>query len=144
MEFTKKSTYTIIFSFIFLISPIFANEYLIVVNKDAGINSLTKAELRQIYSGEKTAWENGTDITLVNFVAGSEMEIKFTKDVLGMSSDQAKKHYLKKVFAGVLSSAPEEGKDAKSVISLIKENEGAIGYVPTGSNSEGTVEINLK
>lgn len=144
MKFSINNIFAIILSLIIFTSSVFANDYIIVVNKNAGISTISQSTLRQVFSAEKTAWSNGTDISLVQFTAGSELEKKFTMDVLGMSSDQAKKLYLKKVFAGVLSSPPEEADNTKEIIRLVKENEGAIGYLPEGSKTEGIVEVPIK
>ena len=100
-----------------------------VVNKDVPVKSLTKAELRDIFTGKITNWKDvggkDEDIVLVNRAQGSGTRFTFEHDVLD----------------GESAKTSQEQDDNGAVQKIVSTTPGAISYLAfsytTGPNAKG-------
>jgi phosphate transport system substrate-binding protein len=100
---------------------VLAQGFTIVVNKSLGIDNLTSAQLKDIFSGKVTNWKDvgGVDkeILLVHRTAGSGTRATFENTILG--GDKS----LENDSLGITQDSNG------AVLSVMKENEGAISYL---------------
>ena len=93
----------------------------IVVSKSLGINNLSSAQIKDIFSGKVTNWKNvggpNKDILLIHRTAGSGTRATFEKTILG--GDKS----LENDSLGVTQDSNG------AVLSAMKQNDGAISYV---------------
>ena len=93
----------------------------IVVSKSLGINNLTSAQIKDIFSGKVTNWKDvggpNKDILLIHRTAGSGTRATFEKTILG--GDKS----LENDSLGVTQDSNG------AVLSAMKQNDGAISYV---------------
>ncbi|MBT7609111.1 MAG: hypothetical protein HN576_05110 [Bacteriovoracaceae bacterium] len=137
----NKILILIILSLQIFSNTIFSAEFKIIVNKNSIRSEISKTELRQIYSINKTSWENNRNIVLAHFVFDSKLARNFSIDVLGKNAVQIQKFYLKKVFNGVISNVPYEAEDLEGMTEFVKANIGAIGYVSEKTSLKDLNEV---
>ena len=104
-----------------------AESIAIIVNEHGPLIHISKAEVREIYLGE-IRFVEGTRIIPINGPEGPVKE-SFLYSVIGQSSKSYKLHWSKKVFQEGLSIPPLKTHSTE-IIEWVKEQRGAIGYVP--------------
>ena len=108
----------------------------IVVGKSSTAKATT-AELREIFSGARTTWQNGNKIQVVDQPETDAGKLFYQKFV-EKSFTQVRTQWMKLVLSGQ-ASAPVKCVDDASVKKAVAENPNAIGYVSSGS-LDGTVK----
>ena len=117
--------------------------YQLVVNKDNGISSISKDQLKKIYSKKLTKWDNDDKIKPVDLQKSSVVRGKFTKDVFNKSVSAMKAFWQRQIFSGKGVPPPEKKNDS-AVIAYVKNNPGAIGYISANADISGLKKIKLK
>jgi len=112
-----------------LTTNVFADEYVVLVNEKNPIKEFTAAEVSQILLANKTDWQDGKRIFLINYDYESIYAENIFKNYAGMSGLQAKKNYLTKVFNGVLQKQPLTYESLDEIIDRVSENPQAIAVV---------------
>ena len=113
----------------------FADGLLIISNKNIAEASLTKADVKNIYSGKKTKWGNDETI-IVTVLAGSDAHKAFLKEFVKKSPSQFKLTWKKMMFTGK-GNPPKKFKDMKSLVEFVEKTDGAIGYITPDMKSDG-------
>ncbi len=104
------------------------HEYIIiVVNRQGPLVDADMGMVRDIYLGEKK-FEGNVILKPINFKEG-DFKDDFLKAVLGMSSKQYKRHWIKKVFQEGLSIPVSKGSPL-DIIEFVSRNKGAVAYLP--------------
>jgi hypothetical protein len=100
----------------------------VVVSAGAGRTSLTREEIRNIYTGQTTFWANNTPVRAFNRPAGSPAGKKFFGSILGMSSGAFREHWNELQLSGG-GIAPATISSPASIVARVAGGSGAIGYV---------------
>jgi len=114
-----------------------AAEYVLIAHKAVAENHLTKVDVKAIFLGNKTRWENGSSIKSVTLEDGSAHKT-FLHDVIKKTPAQFTSYWNKMVFTGK-SLAPKSFIDAELLVKYVASQKGAIGYVPA-ENTDDTVK----
>jgi ABC-type phosphate transport system substrate-binding protein len=117
---------------LFLISILFlANaakgDYRLIVNKGAGITSLTKSELKSIFLGRKTLWDSGTVVLPCYSDFESDGTHQFFNNIVKKNADQYRRYWNKRLFSG-RGMPPMTFKSNDQVVAHVKQNKGAICF----------------
>lgn len=129
--------------------PVYAAVYAVVVNESTGISNMTTDQLRRIYSGKLTNWDQlgGPDlpIRIVGRDLGSGTRRAFEERVLGRSeppvnSDDCTRARLLELVVSNLRCEVESTTDALQRINNIP---GAIGYAEVEAAREARVWTNV-
>lgn len=81
-------------------------EVAVVVNPDNPVDSITSAELRRIFAGEKRSWSSNIQVfLLVRAPQSHEREVLLTR-VLKMTESEYKQYWVKKVYSGEVLREP--------------------------------------
>jgi ABC-type phosphate transport system substrate-binding protein len=112
----------------------------IVVNRSNPVDSLTSAELRRVFLGNRSYWANGRRITLVMREPGEPERVTILRDVCGMNEDQLKNHFLHGLYTGEILVSPKILSSATGVRKFIFNVPGAIGYLRMG-DVDPTVKV---
>ena len=135
------------FSFLFLICllavPALAEGYQVIANPNLNAQTISKDEVRQILLTNLTQW-SGTSISIVTLAPGVKGSDEISKEFMGMTSIQAKKHWLIKVFGGVIPSAPLTGETEEEVIATVLKIPGAIAVLPKSVNPGKAKVVEIK
>jgi len=113
----------------------------IVAAKSAKLdsNSVNKAEVKAIYTGNRLKWADGSKIHVVD-QAETEVGKKFYANVIGKSVNEARKQWTKLLLSGQ-ASAPLKCLSDKAVKKVVASNPKAIGYISTRALDETVKEI---
>ena len=78
----------------------------VIVNPDNPIDSITSAELRKVFSGEKRSWNSSLPVFLVVRAPQThEREILLSR-ILKMSESEYKQYWVRKVYSGEVPREP--------------------------------------
>jgi ABC-type phosphate transport system substrate-binding protein len=105
----------------------------VVVNAANPTNALPRAKVAQIFLRQTGEWENGTEILPVDQIERSPAHIAFVRTVLGQSVSTLRRYWQERIFSGNESPPPDRVTDA-DVLTYVRSNSGAIGYVAAGTD----------
>jgi len=105
-----------------------ANSVDVVVNQSVQLQSLSTKQLRRIYSMRQVRWADGSSIQVYVLPSQHKIHQRFSKDVLRIFPYQLDRMWNKLTFSG-LGVGPVEVPDEKTLLKLIAETPGSIGYV---------------
>jgi ABC-type phosphate transport system substrate-binding protein len=109
-----------------------AEPLVIVVNRSNPVDGITLAELRRVFLGNRSHWQNGLRITLVMREPGEPERDTLIREVCGMTEEQLKNHFLHGLFTGEILVSPKILSSPTGVKKFIFNVPGAIGYLRAG------------
>lgn len=116
-----------IFFFVFLASGAYAGQMAVIVNESGPLTGVTDNEIKEIYLGNMR-FAGGVPLSPMNYSEGAVKDA-FLNSIIGMKSREYRLYWTKKVFQeGVQVPPAIDGFQA--VITNVRKNVGAIGYVP--------------
>lgn len=116
--------------------------FTIVVNKANPADSLTKAELAEIFLKRVDNWPHGEKLQPVDQSEQSIVRLAFTKEVHNKSVGAIKSYWLTQVYSG--RGAPPIAKSSDdAVLAYVAANPGAIGYVAAGNTGPGVKALEV-
>ncbi len=104
----------------------------IIVNRDNTIDSLSMAELRTVFLGERSHWPNGRRITLVMMEPGQPERDALVREVCRMSESDLRRRYLQGLLTGEVLVSPKTLASPVGVRKFVFNVPGAIGYLRPG------------
>lgn len=139
---------TILNFFVFLIifalfgGVLQAQSYKVIVNESNSVSSLTKDQASKLFLKKVTKWDDDKKVLPVDLVESKAARRKFTKDVHGKTIAAIRAYWQKQIFSGRAVPPPEKANDSE-VLSFVKANSGAIGYVSTSASTSGVKIIEI-
>src|SRR5579862_2661345 len=119
------------------------DEIAVVVNKSNSIDSLTLADAKKIFVGDKGSWPNGKRITVIMLAQGQPERDIILHDVYKMSEGDYGKYFMQAAFTGKVDAPPKDVGSAGEVKQAVASNPGAIGYVKA-ADADDSVKVVLK
>lgn len=113
---------------------------LVVVNSANPVTSMPRERVAKIFLREIGEWENGTEILPVDQIDKSPARIAFARDVHNQSVASLKRYWQERIFSGSESPPPDRVTDA-DVLTYVRSNPGAIGYILEGSDPGTGVHV---
>ena len=105
-----------------------AAAYVVVVNEANAVADLSADEIARFFLKRSTRWPGGDAVTAVDQAEGSSGREAFSHDVLRKSVSAVKAYWQTLIFSGQAVPPVELASD-EAVISFVRANRGAIGYV---------------
>ena len=102
-----------------------AQEIMVIAHKGRAV-SLSKEEVKQIFLGQKTLWDDNTAIHFVVYTEENSYNA-FLKSFIKKSPTQFTNYWKKRVFTGK-GIMPKMFKDAQKVLEFVSNTEGAISF----------------
>ena len=134
----KTLIFVFVFVSVFYCAAAIAGEVIVIANKNVSESSLSTAEIKDIFLGEKTSW---ADNNRINFVVLKDDEVHKTfldkyvnKTPMGYNS-----YWKKLVFVGK-GKAPRSFSSPKELVDYVAQTDGAIGYI---SSEDKTAEVKI-
>lgn len=119
-----------------------AQEVQLIANLDIQADSLSASDVKDIFLGEKTLWDDGGKITF--FISNEKAAHNaFLKNYVGKSASQFNKIWRQRIFGG-RGKAPKSSDSDKEMIRLVSKTKGSIGYVSAGADIGGVKKLSLK
>lgn len=123
----KKYMFFIIFFSFSLLS--FAQEYMVVVNKENTETKTSVSNLKKIFLGKKTTWNSGKKIIICTLKKG-KIHTHFIKEIVKMSPTKYRMFWKKKLYTGT-GKLPKSFKTTTEMMNFISKTPNSIGYIPT-------------
>src|SRR5690606_14980324 len=115
------------------VTPAFAAPDLVVVVHPSVGEAISMADLGAIFTTRKQSWNGGKRIVPFNFPAKHEVRVAFDEAVLSMDPDAVARYWIDRKIRGG-NPPPKQIQNAELVVRLVEKLDGAIGYVPKGTN----------
>lgn len=114
--------------FLLLLSIVLhANEYVVIVNKDSHIETVSQLQLKMLFL-KKTKIINDMTLIPINLNFSNNARSSFEKNILHMSRKKLKSFWIKQHYFG--KRPPIIMRSSKSVLAFIKNIQEAIAYIP--------------
>ncbi len=137
----KHITYLLFIFLSLMTSYAYAGSIVVIVNKDNS-QSLTKAQLKDIYTDKVTTWNDGNRIIkLFELPARSTSREKFSQEILGMSAKESARFWANKKITNTARNLPSKKRES-SVVRSVSRNPDAIGYVSKEA-AEGNSDVRV-
>ena len=120
-----------------------AADFKIIVNTSNPASSMEKGKISKLFLKKVSKWDDGGGVSPVDLEVSSDTRESFSKDVHGKSPRQIKNYWQQQLFSGKAAPPPEKASDDE-VISFVKANTGAIGYVSAGASVEGVKVLSIE
>ena len=126
------------------VSKVNASELNVMVNESVMVAELNRSELRQIFTGQRQYWDNGTKITVFVLQDTDELHRQFCRDILQMFPYQLSRLWDQITYSGQ-GITPIRVTSYQALVDALENTEGAIGYVErTDIVKLRRVEVELK
>ena len=118
-----------------------AQDVVLVVNQGVQISEIRDADLRAIFTGEKTRFADGSHAVPVTLKGGAVHEV-FLRNHLGESPDEFRAQWRKAVFTGQ-GAMPRAFASESALLEYVAVTTGAVGYVSRTSRQDNVKCITL-
>ena len=126
------------------VSKVNASELNVMVNESVMVAEFNRSELRQIFTGQRQYWDNGTKITVFVLQDTDELHRQFCRDILQMFPYQLSRLWDQITYSGQ-GITPIRVTSYQALVDALENTEGAIGYVErTDIVKLRRVEVELK
>lgn len=133
--------YSVITGILALALSSFAEAGIVVVaNPSVADNSLTAAQVSQLFMGRAKALPDGTAVTPLDLPEGSALRVQFADRVLGKTEQQLRSYWTRIIFTGK-GQPPRSLGSAAEVLRTVAANPGHIGYVDSKDVVGGKVKV---
>ena len=123
----------ILFQFIFIISASAQSNFVVVVNAENEIETMSEQEVSDIFLKKMVRWEDNSKIKPVDREKTAEIREIFSKEIHGKSVNAIIGYWQKKIFSGRGVPLVEKSSEDQ-VIAYIQSNKSAIGYVSSSAS----------
>ncbi len=110
----------------------------VVAHKSVPVDSVSKSELLDLYTGETSIWRDGEPVVIFDLKEKGKTRKTFY-EFLGMASSRIKLIWFKRMLLGE-ADPPESLKSEQELLQKISTTQGAIGFLDR-SKADGTVKI---
>jgi ABC-type phosphate transport system substrate-binding protein len=117
-------------------------QVLVIANPGVKATSISKGDLRDVFTGNATSLPDGTRVVPILLKAGTVHE-EFLQAYIGKSDSAYRAGWRSLVFSGQASMPKSLDPDAV-VVDFVAHNEGAIGYISKATPHEGVKILTVK
>jgi ABC-type phosphate transport system substrate-binding protein len=115
--------------------------FVVVVSASNPVSSITRDQASKLFLKKTPTWDNGRgEVVPVDQPEGSAVREAFTKTVLRKSVSAVKSYWQQQIFSGRGVPPTEKASDSE-VVSYVRANPNAIGYVSPAAASAGGVKV---
>jgi ABC-type phosphate transport system substrate-binding protein len=115
-------------------TPARAQDVTIVVNRNLSSSAITETQLRDIFTGARSRFDDGRQAAPVLLKGGPVHEV-FLRRHIGDTPDEFRARWRKAVFTGQ-GAMPKEFSSEAELLHYVESTPGAIGYVSHVSGRE--------
>ena len=116
--------------------------FVVIVHPENPAESVSKKKVSRLLLKELASWDGGLSVQPIDLDSKSEIRREFSRDVHGRSVSSIKNYWQRQIFSGRAVPPPEVANDT-AVISHVKSNRGAIGYVSASARIDGVKVLDL-
>jgi hypothetical protein len=100
----------------------------VIVSKSSRVEHVSKDDLRELYLRRRRLWDDGERVLPVNLPSGNPVRERFSRLVLGRSSQELVAYWNARYFEGI--TPPAVLPTPAAVRAYVADEPNAIGYVP--------------
>lgn len=126
MRLSTKKCYASIGGLLVWAGAALAEPVVVVVHPGNPLADFSTEEIRRLYRGTVSSFADGRRVTLGTHSAWSE---RFGEAMLGMSSGQFRKYWIKQVFSGSAAAPPEPHRSDEGLLEFVASTPGAIAFI---------------
>ena len=115
----------------------------VLVHDSVPLDSLTQAQLRNIFSLRQTLWPDGTPVRVIVMPGDTELHQRFCREQLRLFPYQLNNIWDKHSFSGT-GRRPEQVADTSTMLQLLRTVPGAIGYIDVTVTVAGIKEVRIE
>jgi len=127
---------------VLLASTSFSADWALVANPASGIASVSKADLKRVYTGKKTQL-GGAKVVPCMVVETNPAVAAFLQDVLGMSPAEFKKFWVDTQIKGE-GTAPATQKSSAAAVAIVSEIPAGIAIIEKSAVSGAVKEVTVQ
>ena len=105
----------------------------VIVNSANRTSTMRREQVAKIFLRQLATWDGGAEILPVDQIERSAARIAFARDVQLETVKALKVYWQQRIFSGDESPPPERVTDS-DVLTYVRSNSGAIGYVVEGTD----------
>ena len=113
--------------------------FVVIVNKENPVKTLTLLELRRIFLKQSRMWSHAEPMVPVDWDSTSGLRQTFSKQVLNRSVREMAEYWVQQSMTQGISP-PSTQRSARAVLRFVAGVPGAISYVPT-AEVDDTVNV---
>lgn len=138
-----KGSYSLFLATGFVLASIHAaaGDVKVIANPSVKVDSITAAELKDIFLEEKKVLNDGSHVQPV-LAKGGEAHELFLKRYLGKSDDALRNYYRTLVFTGT-GQMPKALSPDSEIVSYVAQTNGAIGYIDANTPADGVKVLDI-
>lgn len=103
-----------------------------VVHQSNPTTTLTVAEIKKLFRGERRKWGHGRNVTLVMREPGSPERDAVLEHIYQMDDGELARYFIHAAFIGQVSGPPKQLNSRAGMLKFVFNVPGAIGYVRSG------------
>ena len=142
MMIRKSFVLALLIAVFFCASLVSAQDVKLIANADVPVNAISASDVKNIFLGKKSSWDNGSKITFFT-TDDSAVHETFLKDYVGKSPSQFQTFWKKQVFTGK-GKMPLTSANDQEMVSQVAGTGGAIGYVSAGADVDGAKTLSIQ
>lgn len=119
-----------------------AGDMIIIGNPSVSTSELRKQDVKYIFLGMKTKWNDGSKIVFV-IQKDSDTHKNFLENYIMKTPFQFSNYWKKQIFTGK-GSSPQSLESDQAIINFVSETNGAIGYVSSSTSLDNVKSIRIK
>jgi ABC-type phosphate transport system substrate-binding protein len=120
----------------FALSASAQTSFKLVVHPSVSVDSLAAADVSQLFLKKGDKWPDGSEAVPVDQKVGASVREAFSQAVHQKSAAAVDAFWQKRIFSGRGLPPVTQGSDAQ-VLAFVKATPGAVGYVSSGTPTEG-------
>jgi len=107
----------------------------LIVNKDTGVERLTRNEARLYLTMRLKSWPNGTLVKLFVLPDDNALHLHFVNSVLGLYPYQLRRAWDRQLYSGT-GQAPVTVSSVNEMLERVAMTPGALGYIDVGTKAQ--------
>jgi ABC-type phosphate transport system substrate-binding protein len=118
-----------------------AADYVLITGNENPVSELSAKDVKNIYLGKKTVWDDGSHITVFTNTV-SNVNAIFMKEIVRKTPQQYSTYWKKSLFTGTGLPPRDFSSDAE-VKSAVAAKPGSIGYISPSALDEKVQQIQI-
>jgi ABC-type phosphate transport system substrate-binding protein len=115
----------------------------VIVNPGNPVDSITTADLRKLFAGDKASWGGGIPTTPFVRAAPARERDVLLKVVLKMTDAQYQEYWIKKVYSGAAAHEPLSLMSSGMQLDAVRSQKGGIALVNASEVKDGVKVIKV-
>ena len=116
----------------------------LIVHPKNTVENLSNDELYTFFTLQKQFWPNGKRVVLFSRASSSSAQKALLEKVYRMTSEELRKYWVGKVFAGEIPAIPSVMRSAAAASAAVGKLEGALSIVRLSEVSEGVRVLTIE